>query len=589
MSQNPANSVGRPTPITAASVRQRPTSMPIHKYAPYDAVDIADRTWPNARITKAPRWLSTDLRDGNQALIDPMSPARKRAMFDLLVKMGYKEIEVGFPSSGETDFAFVRSIIEEGAIPEDVTISVLTQAREELIERTVESLVGARQATVHLYNATAPVFRRVVFRGTKEQVKAIAVDGTRLVMEYAEKILGSDTVFGYQYSPEIFTDTELDFALEVCEGVMDVWQPEAGREIILNLPATVERSAASTHADRFEWMSRNLSRRENVCLSVHPHNDRGTAVAAAELAIMAGADRIEGCLFGQGERTGNVDLVTLGMNLFSQGVDPEIDFSQIDEIRRTTEYCNQMEIHPRHPYAGDLVYTSFSGSHQDAIKKGFEAMEADAAAAGKTVDEIPWAVPYLPIDPKDVGRSYEAVIRVNSQSGKGGIAYVLKNDHKLDLPRRMQIEFSKIIQTRTDDVGGEITPAEIWASFRDEYLPTTENAWGRIELRSAQAETTTDGGDALTVEAVVDGVATVLTGRGNGPISAFFDALSSVGIDARLLDYTEHTLSEGASARAASYIECAIDGKVLWGIGIDPNTTRASLKAVVSAVNRAAR
>ncbi|MFI9105922.1 2-isopropylmalate synthase [Streptomyces fildesensis] len=589
MSQNPANSVGRPTPITAASVRQRPTSMPIHKYAPYDAVDIADRNWPNARITKAPRWLSTDLRDGNQALIDPMSPARKRAMFDLLVKMGYKEIEVGFPSSGETDFAFVRSIIEEGAIPEDVTISVLTQAREELIERTVESLVGARQATVHLYNATAPVFRRVVFRGTKEQVKAIAVDGTRLVMEYAEKILGSDTVFGYQYSPEIFTDTELDFALEVCEGVMDVWQPEAGREIILNLPATVERSAASTHADRFEWMSRNLSRRENVCLSVHPHNDRGTAVAAAELAIMAGADRIEGCLFGQGERTGNVDLVTLGMNLFSQGVDPEIDFSQIDEIRRTTEYCNQMEIHPRHPYAGDLVYTSFSGSHQDAIKKGFEAMEADAAAAGKTVDEIPWAVPYLPIDPKDVGRSYEAVIRVNSQSGKGGIAYVLKNDHKLDLPRRMQIEFSKIIQTRTDDVGGEITPAEIWASFRDEYLPTTENAWGRIELRSAQAETTTDGGDALTVEAVVDGVATVLTGRGNGPISAFFDALSSVGIDARLLDYTEHTLSEGASARAASYIECAIDGKVLWGIGIDPNTTRASLKAVVSAVNRAAR
>ncbi|MCZ4121363.1 2-isopropylmalate synthase [Streptomyces sp. H39-S7] len=589
MSQNPANSVGRPTPITAASVRQRPTAMPIHKYAPYDAVDISDRTWPNARITKAPRWLSTDLRDGNQALIDPMSPARKRAMFDLLVKMGYKEIEVGFPSSGETDFAFVRSIIEEGAIPEDVTISVLTQAREELIERTVESLVGARQATVHLYNATAPVFRRVVFRGSKEQVKAIAVDGTRLVMEYADKILGSDTVFGYQYSPEIFTDTELDFALEVCEGVMDVWQPEAGREIILNLPATVERSAASTHADRFEWMSRNLSRRENVCLSVHPHNDRGTAVAAAELAIMAGADRIEGCLFGQGERTGNVDLVTLGMNLFSQGVDPEIDFSQIDEIRRTTEYCNQMEIHPRHPYAGDLVYTSFSGSHQDAIKKGFEAMEADAAAAGKTVDEIPWAVPYLPIDPKDVGRSYEAVIRVNSQSGKGGIAYVLKNDHKLDLPRRMQIEFSKIIQTRTDDVGGEITPAEIWAAFRDEYLPTTENAWGRIELRAAQAETTTDGGDALTVEAVVDGAATVLTGRGNGPISAFFDALSSVGIDARLLDYTEHTLSEGASAQAASYIECAIDGKVLWGIGIDPNTTRASLKAVVSAVNRAAR
>ncbi|MDX2643210.1 2-isopropylmalate synthase [Streptomyces sp. PA03-1a] len=583
------NAVGRPTPITAATVRQRPTAMPVHKYKPYEAVEIPDRTWPDRRITKAPRWLSTDLRDGNQALIDPMSPARKRAMFDLLVKMGYKEIEVGFPASGETDFAFVRSIIEEGAIPDDVTISVLTQAREELIERTVESLRGAARATVHLYNATAPTFRRVVFRGSKEQIRQIAVDGTRLVMEYADKILGDETVFGYQYSPEIFTDTELDFALEVCESVMDVWQPEEGREIILNLPATVERSTPSTHADRFEWMSRNLSRREYVCLSVHPHNDRGTAVAAAELALMAGADRIEGCLFGQGERTGNVDLVTLGMNLFSQGVDPMIDFSQIDEVRRTAEYCNQMEVHPRHPYVGDLVYTSFSGSHQDAIKKGFDAMEADAAAQGRTVDDIEWAVPYLPIDPKDVGRSYEAVIRVNSQSGKGGVAYVLKNDHKLDLPRRMQIEFSKIIQAKTDAEGGEVTPKEIWAIFEDEYLPTPENAWGRVALRSAQTSTSSDGTDTLTVEAVVDGAETVLTGTGNGPISAFFDALASVGVDARLLDYTEHTMSEGASAQAASYIECAIDGQVLWGIGIDANTTRASLKAVVSAVNRAAR
>ncbi|MFF7211457.1 2-isopropylmalate synthase [Streptomyces sp. NPDC008238] len=583
------NAVGRPTPITAATVRQRPTAMPVHKYKPYEAVEIPDRTWPDRRVTKAPRWLSTDLRDGNQALIDPMSPARKRAMFDLLVSMGYKEIEVGFPASGETDFAFVRSIIEEGAIPDDVTISVLTQAREELIERTVESLRGAARATVHLYNATAPTFRRVVFRGSKEQIRQIAVDGTRLVMEYADKVLGDETVFGYQYSPEIFTDTELDFALEVCESVMDVWQPEEGREIILNLPATVERSTPSTHADRFEWMSRNLSRREHVCLSVHPHNDRGTAVAAAELALMAGADRIEGCLFGQGERTGNVDLVTLGMNLFSQGVDPMIDFSQIDEIRRTAEYCNQMEVHPRHPYVGDLVYTSFSGSHQDAIKKGFDAMEADAAAQGKTVDDIEWAVPYLPIDPKDVGRSYEAVIRVNSQSGKGGVAYVLKNDHKLDLPRRMQIEFSKIIQAKTDAEGGEVTPKEIWAIFEDEYLPTPANTWGRIVLRSAQTSTSSDGTDTLTVEAVVDGAATALTGTGNGPISAFFDALASVGVDARLLDYTEHTMSEGASAQAASYIECAIDGKVLWGIGIDANTTRASLKAVVSAVNRAAR
>jgi 2-isopropylmalate synthase len=581
--------VGRPTPVTAATVTQRPSGMPIHKYGPYEAVDIPDRTWPDNRVTVAPRWLSTDLRDGNQALIDPMSPARKREMFDLLVRMGYKEIEVGFPSSGQTDFDFVRSIIEEGAIPEDVTISVLTQAREELIERTIESLRGAHKATVHLYNATAPTFRRVVFRGTREQVKQIAVDGTRLVVEYADKILGDDTVFGYQYSPEIFTDTELDFALEVCEGVMDVWQPEAGREIILNLPATVERSTPSTHADRFEWMSRNLSRREHICLSVHPHNDRGTAVAAAELAIMAGADRIEGCLFGQGERTGNVDLVTLGMNLFSQGVDPQIDFSQIDEIRRTAEYCNQMQIHPRHPYAGDLVYTAFSGSHQDAIKKGFEALEADAAEQGKTVDDIEWAVPYLPIDPKDVGRSYEAVIRVNSQSGKGGIAYVLRNDHNLDLPRRMQIEFSKTIQAKTDADGGEVTPAQIWATFQDEYLPTDDNQWGRIALRTAQTSTSSEGIDALTVEAVVDGTETVLTGSGNGPLAAFFNALAAIDIDVRLLDYSEHTLSEGAAAQAAAYIECAIDGKVLWGVGVDANIVRASLKAVVSAVNRARR
>ncbi|MER7914741.1 MULTISPECIES: 2-isopropylmalate synthase [unclassified Streptomyces] len=570
--------------------RQQPSSMPIHKYGHYDQVDIPDRTWPGERITVAPRWLSTDLRDGNQALIDPMSPERKRRMFDQLVKLGYKEIEVGFPASGQTDFDFVRSIIEEeGAIPEDVTISVLTQAREDLIERTVESLKGARRATVHLYNATAPVFRRVVFRGSRDDIKQIAVDGTRLVMEYAEKLLGPETEFGYQYSPEIFTDTELDFALEVCEAVMDVYQPGPGREIILNLPATVERSTPSTHADRFEWMHRNLSRREHVCLSVHPHNDRGTAVAAAELAVMAGADRVEGCLFGQGERTGNVDLVTLGMNLFSQGVDPQIDFSDIDEIRRTWEYCNQMEVHPRHPYVGDLVYTSFSGSHQDAIKKGFDAMEADARAKGVTVDDLEWAVPYLPIDPKDVGRSYEAVIRVNSQSGKGGVSYVLKNDHKLDLPRRMQIEFSKIIQAKTDAEGGEITPKDIWAAFQDEYLPNSANPWGRIQVRNGQSTTDNDGVDTLTVEATVDGEDRVLTGSGNGPISAFFDALQAVGIDVRLLDYQEHTMSEGASAQAASYIECAIDGQVLWGIGIDANTTRASLKAVVSAVNRATR
>ncbi|TDC08137.1 2-isopropylmalate synthase [Streptomyces sp. 8K308] len=580
---------GKPTPQTNATVRQRSSGMPIHRYRPFEAVDIPDRTWPNNRVTAAPRWLSTDLRDGNQALIDPMSPTRKRAMFDLLVRMGYKEIEVGFPSSGQTDFDFVRSIIEEDAIPEDVTISVLTQAREELIERTVESLVGARRATVHLYNATAPTFRRVVFRGGRDEVRQIAVDGTRLVVKCAEKLLDDRTVFGYQYSPEIFTDTELDFALEVCESVMDVWQPEEGREIILNLPATVERSTPSTHADRFEWMSRNLSRREFICLSTHPHNDRGTAVAAAELALMAGADRVEGCLFGQGERTGNVDLVTLGMNLFSQGIDPQIDFSDIDEIRRTWEYCNQMEIAPRHPYVGDLVYTAFSGSHQDAIKKGFEAMADQAAAEGVSVDRLAWDVPYLPIDPMDVGRSYEAVIRVNSQSGKGGVAYVLKNDHKLDLPRRMQVEFSRMIQERTDAEGGEVTPAQIWEIFSDEYLPGV-TGWGRIALRDAQASTSSEGADALTVEAVVDGVDTVLTGTGNGPLAAFFDALSSAGVvDVRLLDYVEHTMSEGAGAKAAAYIECAIGDRVLWGVGIDANIVRASLKAVVSAVNRAAR
>ncbi|AUG77145.1 2-isopropylmalate synthase [Kitasatospora sp. MMS16-BH015] len=582
----------RPTPITAASVRQRPSGMPFQRYVPFGTVDLPDRTWPSKVITQAPRWLSTDLRDGNQALIDPMSPARKRKMFDLLVKLGYKEIEVGFPSSGATDFDFVRSLIEGDAIPEDVTISVLTQAREDLIERTVESLRGAPRATVHLYNATSPLFRRVVFKGSREDIKAIATDGTRLVMEYADKILGSgsdSTVLGYEYSPEIFIDTELDFALEVCEAVMDVWQPGEGREIILNLPTTVERSTPNVYADKIEWMSRNLSRREYVCLSTHPHNDRGTGVASAELAVMAGADRVEGCLFGQGERTGNLDLVNVGMNLFSQGVDPMIDFSDIDEIRRTAEYCNQMPVPERHPYAGDLVYTSFSGSHQDAIKKGFDALEADAAAAGVPVGEYTWGVPYLPIDPKDVGRSYEAVIRVNSQSGKGGIAYVLKNDHKLDLPRRMQIEFSKIIQTKTDAEGGEVTPAAIWGVFQDEYLPTPANPWGRVSLHGSRSLTTEDGRDQLTTEAVVDGTPVTLTGTGNGPVSAFGDALARIGVDVRVLDYAEHALSEGGDAQAAAYVECAVDGKVLWGVGIDSNTVLASLKAMVSAVNRAQR
>ena len=436
---------------------QRSSGMPIHRYRAFPPIDIPDRTWPTRTVTEAPRWLSTDLRDGNQALIDPMSPARKMKMFELLVRMGYKEIEVGFPSASETDFNFVRQLIEGDQVPEDVTISVLTQAREDLIERTVQSLVGVHHANIHLYNALAPLFRRVVFHASKDEIKDIAVRGTELVMKHSENILDK-TVIGYEYSPEIFTGTELPFSVEVCEAVSDVWQPDDGREIILNLPATVEMATPNVYADQIEWFSRQLTRREFTTISLHPHNDRGTAVAATELAMMAGADRVEGCLFGHGERTGNVCLVTLGMNLFSQGIDPQIDFSDIDEIRRTVEYCTQLPVHPRHPYAGDLVYTAFSGSHQDAIKKGLEDLDRVAAEQGKDVRDVDWEAPYLPIDPKDVGRSYEAVIRVNSQSGKGGVAYILKAEHKLDLPRRAQIEFSRVVQQHTDDEGGEMTP-----------------------------------------------------------------------------------------------------------------------------------
>ena len=580
-------------PVPIPSVRQRsigagaiqppPSGMPCHRYRPFPAVDVPDRRWPGRTITAAPRWLSTDLRDGNQALIDPMSPARKRAMFDLLVRMGYKEIEVGFPSASQTDFDFVRELIEGGHIPGDVQISVLTQARDDLIERTVESLVGAPRATVHLYNATAPLFRRVVFGVDRDQCKALAVDGTISVLRHAERLL-PDCDFGYEYSPEIFVDTELDFAIEVCEAVSGVWQPEAGREIIFNLPCTVERSTPNVYADQIEWMSRQFSRREHVCLSVHTHNDRGTAVADAELAIMAGADRVEGCLFGNGERTGNVCLVTLGMNLFSQGIDPMIDFSDIDEIRRTVEYCNQLPVHPRHPYAGDLVYTAFSGSHQDAIKKGFEALEAEAASAGVPFADYPWAVPYLAIDPRDVGRTYEAVIRVNSQSGKGGVAYVMKTEHQLDLPRRLQIEFSRVIQARTDAGGGEVTAAEMWELFSAEYLSD-----GPVALLGHRASSVVESKHVLTAELHADGEAHRIEGSGNGPISAFCDALTAVGIKTRVLDYTEHALSAGSDAQAAAYVECEIDGRTLWGVGVDADTTGASMRAVLSAVNRARR
>jgi 2-isopropylmalate synthase len=562
-------------------VRQQPSGMPCHRYSPFPPIDLPDRTWPGRTIAAAPRWLSTDLRDGNQALIDPMSPSRKRTMFDLLVRLGYKEIEVGFPSASQADFDFVRSLIEEDRIPGDVQISVLTQARDELIERTVQSLAGAPRATVHLYNATAPLFRRVVFGVDRDECKAMAVEGTRSVMKYAQEYLaGCD--FGYEYSPEIFMDTELDFAAEICEAVMDAWQPGPGREIIINLPCTVERSTPNVYADQIEWMSRNLSRREHVCLSVHTHNDRGTAVADAELAVLAGADRVEGCLFGNGERTGNVCLVTLGMNLFSQGIDPMIDFSDIDEIRRTVEYCNQLPVHPRHPYAGELVYTAFSGSHQDAIKKGFEAFEADAAAAGADVAEFAWAVPYLPIDPRDVGRTYEAVIRVNSQSGKGGVAYIMKADHHLDLPRRLQIEFSRVVQARTDAEGGEVTPAQMWEAFAAEYLSAAA-----VTLQAHRTSSVVDAKDAVTAEVSVDGQARQIEGVGNGPISAFCDALGSLGIEVRVLDYTEHALSAGSDAQAAAYVECEVGGRALWGVGIDTNTVTASLRAVLSAVNRA--
>jgi 2-isopropylmalate synthase len=565
-------------------IQQQPSPMPFGRYAPFKAVDLPDRTWPGKTITKAPRWLSTDLRDGLIGSISAWLPSRKLAMFELLVRLGYKEIEVGFPAASQTDFDFVRQLIEEGHIPEDVQISVLTQAREELIERTVQSLAGAPRATVHMYNATAPLFRRVVFGIDRAQCKALAIEGTQHVMKFAEQYL-DDCDFGYEYSPEIFVDTELDFALEVCEAVMDVWQPGPGREIVLNLPSTVERSTPNVYADQVEWMSRRLSRREHVVLSVHPHNDRGTAVASAELAVMAGADRVEGCLFGNGERTGNVCLVTLGMNLFSQGVDPEIDFSDIDGIRRTVEYCNQIPVHERHPYAGDLVYTSFSGSHQDAIKKGFEVLERDAAEAGVPVEEFRWALPYLPIDPKDVGRSYEAVIRVNSQSGKGGVAYIMKTEHCLELPRKLQIDFSRVVQQHTDGEGGEVTPEQMWDIFEREFLTNGP----RVGLLAHRAVSRVDEKDVLNVDVRINGEIREIEGIGNGPISAFVEALATVGVHARVLDYTEHALSAGSDAKAAAYVECQIGDQVLWGIGIDANTVTASLKAVLSAVNRTAR
>jgi 2-isopropylmalate synthase len=569
------------------SAVQRATNMPIHKYSAFPSIGLTDRTWPTRVMTKAPQWCSVDLRDGNQALIDPMNIPRKREMFELLVRLGYKEIEVGFPSASQTDFDFVRLLIEKDLVPDDVVIQVLTQAREHLIERTFESIRGAKSAIVHLYNSTSTLQRRVVFGLDKDGIRDIAVQGARLCQKLTDTVIGTDIFF--EYSPESFTGTELEFAVDVSNAVNDVWQPSPEWKSIINLPATIEMASPNIYADSIEWMHRNLDFRDSVVLSLHPHNDRGTAVAAAELGYLAGADRIEGTLFGNGERTGNVCLVTLGLNLFSQGIDPMIDFSNIDEIRRTVEYANQLRVPERHPYGGDLVYTAFSGSHQDAIKKGLEHLQRDAAVAGKTVDDILWAVPYLPIDPRDVGRNYEAVIRVNSQSGKGGVAYIMKSDYHLDLPRRLQIEFSQAIQTKTDVQGGEVTPEAMWEVFEDEYLPNAKAPWGRYSLRNISESSSEDSGDTIVVEIVDNGDVVTLRGEGNGPIAAFCSALGSHGIDVRVLDYAEHALSAGGDARAAAYLECAVGDRVLWGAGIDPNIVRASLKAVVSAVNRANR
>jgi 2-isopropylmalate synthase len=560
--------------------------MPVHRYRSYHdqiVVDLPDRTWPSRRVEAAPQWCAVDLRDGNQALIDPMNRERKRRMFDLLVRMGYKQIEVGFPAASQTEFDFVRELIESDLIPDDVVIQVLTQCRDHLIERTFESLRGARRAIVHLYNSTSILQRRVVFGLDRAGITDIATTGARTALKYAEAIT-PDTEIYWEYSPESYTGTELEYAVEVCDAVIDVLDPTPDRKMIINLPATVEMASPNVYADSIEWMHRNLSRRESLTLSLHPHNDRGTAVAAAELGVQAGADRVEGCLFGNGERTGNVCLVTLGMNLFSQGIDPQIDFSDIDTIRRTVEHCNQLPVAERHPWGGDLVYTAFSGSHQDAIKKGFEVLEREAKEAGTAIEDFTWEVPYLPIDPKDVGRTYEAVIRVNSQSGKGGVAYIMKAEHNFDLPRRLQIEFSGVIQAVTDGEGGEVEPDRMGELFRAEYLDRD----APLALNSVHTSSAAGERDVLEVGVYVHGERRTLRGSGDGPIDAFVDALRQVGHEVVVLDYAEHALSAGADAKAAAYVECSIGGSIYWGVGIDPNIVTASLRAVVSAVNRSA-
>jgi len=547
---------------------------PSKKYVPFKPFDrdFSERTWPSKRITRPPIWMSTDLRDGNQSLIEPMSVARKMRFFEMLVKIGFKEIEVGFPSASQTDFDFVRKLVDEKLIPDDVTIIVLTQSRPELIERTVEAAAGAKKAMVHLYNACAPAFRKIVFNMTKEEVKQIAIEGTKCVMENMAKY--PETDWYYEYSPEVFSTTEPEFALEVCNAVTEIWKPTPAKKIVFNLPATIEATTPNLYADQVEFMHTRLNKRDCITLSVHPHNDRGTAVAAAEFAVMAGADRVEGCLFGNGERTGNVDIVTLALNLYTQGIHPGLDFSDIDEVRRCVEYCNQLPVHPRHPYVGDLVFTAFSGSHQDAIKKGFAQQKRDAV----------WEVPYLPIDPADLGRTYDAVIRVNSQSGKGGVSYLLEHEHGLVLPRRLQIEFSRAIQRVTDETGREVTSGDVYAIFSKEYL-TLDQPWKLIKHRIAGDPSAGEGKSfAIESEFEINGERRVLHGEGDGAISAF---VNSLNLPVRIVDYHEHAIGTGTETRAACYIEVKIGNDLPgFGVGVDADIVTASFKAVLSAINR---
>ena len=555
--------------------------MPIQKYRTYEPVPLTDRSWPGAVITEAPVWCSVDLRDGNQALVDPMDSTRKHRMFKTLVEMGFKEIEVGFPAASETDFGFIREIIEQGLIPDDVTIQVLTQAREPLIVRTIDSLMGCKNAIVHLYNSTSELQRRVVFQSDRDGVKEIAVEGAKLVAREIERLKASGTNVRLQYSPESFTGTELDYALDVCEAVMDVWQPTPENPVIINLPSTVEMATPNIYADQIEWMHRQFTRRDSIILSVHPHNDRGTGIAATELAVMAGADRVEGTLFGNGERTGNVDIVTLGLNLFTQGVDPKLDFSDINGLMETAEYCNQLPIHPRHPYAGELVHTAFSGSHQDAINKGMHAIESSNSAV--------WEVPYLPIDPADIGRTYEAIIRVNSQSGKGGIAYLLETDHAIKLPKAAQAQFSQVVQKITDTTGKEITSDGIWEAFDAEFITQPGKPFRLVSFTSGSSATEPGVEDIVAIVSK-DGTDHKIEASGNGPVAAFVKGLKDAfGVQFRLKDYAEHTRNFGSDAEAAAHIELLVpdeSGKSVFGVGIDTSITMAPVRAVVSALNR---